>query len=351
MINWRRACLYHGASIEDAINSLNNSSMRIVLVISEAGTLQGTISDGDIRRGILRGLSIKSRIEQVLHRNPIVVTEKMTYFEAKKIASVNKIEQIPILDINKKVVGLHLFSQEHLVKLDNEVLIMAGGLGTRLRPYTEVCPKPMLEVAGKPILHHIVEKLSAQGFFNITIALRYMGEAIENYFGDGGKFNVDINYIHENSPLGTAGALSLLNRRSDSPVLMMNGDVLSEINLGGLLNFYENNNAHACMAVRPFIFKHPFGVVSTNGIQFVSIEEKPESISQINAGVYVFSLDALSHLTPGENCDAPFFFSRLKSRNLKCIVYPIHEPWIDVGNPEDLRIANNNFNGENNASN
>ncbi len=217
---------------------------------------------------------------------------------------------------------------------------MAGGKGVRLRPITESCPKPLVSVGGKPMLEHIIERAKREGFTDFVLAVHYLGYMIEEHFGNGSRFGVRIEYLREEDPLGTAGALSLLEPRPNEPFVVTNGDVVTDIRYGELLDFHLDHDASATMAVRSYEWQHPFGVVQTSGVDITGITEKPIFKSYINAGVYVLSpcaLDALEKRTP---CDMPTLFERLQSRLRRTVVYPMHEPWLDVGRPDDLEKAN-----------
>jgi NDP-sugar pyrophosphorylase family protein len=221
------------------------------------------------------------------------------------------------------------------------MVIMAGGLGVRLRPHTESCPKPMLPIAGKPMLEHIIDRAKFEGFNNFVLAIHYLGNVIEDYFGNGSKFDVNIEYLREQTPLGTAGALSLFDRRPTAPFIVTNGDVITDIRYGELLDFHIRNGGSATMAVRVYEWQHPFGVVQTDGINILGFDEKPIARSHVNAGVYVLDPIALNHLSVGSRCDMPNLFDRLKSQSLRALAYPMHESWIDVGRPADYRYAEN----------
>ena len=338
---WRKAILAENSIIHDAIINLDKVAIKIVLVVNKAGALEGTITDGDIRRGLLRGLDINSPIESIVHRNPMVVTPDMGRETVRKLMVVNKIQQIPVVDEQTHVVGLHLWDEMTIPPLRNNLMvIMAGGKGTRLRPHTEHCPKPMLPVSGKPILEHIIDRAKSEGFSQFVLAIHYLGHIVEDYFGNGDRMQVKIDYIREQSPLGTAGALSLLNTCLEAPFVVTNGDVLSDIHYGELLDFHIRHNAIATMAVRVYEWQHPYGVVQTKGIDIIGFEEKPLHRSHINAGVYTLNPESLSFLDKDSHCDMPTLFERLQTKAKRTLAYPIHEPWLDVGRPDDLSRAN-----------
>lgn len=338
---WRKSLLPADATLQQAIQSMNESTTQIVLVITADGALIGTITDGDIRRGLLTGLSLTSRIDAVVRRDPLVVPPQMDREAALQLMRANRIHQLPIIDDARKVVGLHLL--DDLIAptaRTNVMVIMAGGRGTRLRPHTEHCPKPLLEVSGKPMLQHIIERARADGFQRFVIALHYLGHMIEEYFGDGSQWGIAIEYLHEPAPLGTVGALSLLASRPSEPFLVSNGDILTDIHYRELLDFHLRHGAAATMAVRLHEWQQPFGVVQTRGVDIVGFEEKPMILSHVNAGIYALSPAALDLLQRGEACDMPTLFQRLQEAGERTIVYPMHEPWMDVGRPKDLAQAN-----------
>jgi len=343
--HWRQALLPLNATIGQAIHNLNETSFRIVLVATEAGVIEGTLSDGDIRRGILKGLDLNSPITNIIRRKALVVPQEMKRELVIQIMLANKIQQIPIVDDQHHIVGLHLWDEITVPpKRPNIMVIMAGGMGTRLLPYTENCPKPLLHLAGKPMLEHIIERAKLEGFNHFVIAVHYLGEMIESHFGDGKSLGVKIDYLREKTPLGTAGALSLLDPIPEAPFIVTNGDVITDIRYGEMLDFHTRHGAASTMAVRVHEWQHPFGVVQINGVEIVGFEEKPIARSHINAGIYALDPVALSVLTAHEHCDMPTLFERIQNKNQRTVAYPMHEPWLDVGRPDDLLAANKDYN-------
>lgn len=328
------------ATLQQAIRNLDESALQIAIVTSSQNALLGTLTDGDIRRGLLRGLQLSDSIEPIIHRDPLVVPPGMSRDMVLQLMQANKIRQLPIVDEARCVVGLHLWDELIApTQRSNLMVIMAGGQGSRLRPHTANCPKPLLPVGGKPILEHIIERAKADGFGNFVLATHYLGHMIEDHFGDGSRWQVKIGYLREESPLGTAGAIGLLSPRPNAPLLVSNGDVLTDIRYGELLDFHCRHAAAATMAVRLHEWQHPFGVVRTKGVDIIGFDEKPVVRSHINAGIYVLEPVALDVLSAGEACDMPTLFSRLQERGARTIVYPMHEPWLDVGRPDDLEAA------------
>ena len=338
--NWRSAMIAVESTIAQVILCLEQSGVQIALVVDDERRLIGTLTDGDIRRGLLRGLDINSPIESIIFRSPMVVPPPIDRDLVLQLMSANKLHQLPVVNDDREVVGLHLWDDlMQPVDRANTMVIMAGGKGIRLRPHTENCPKPLLPVGGKPMLQHIIERAKGEGFYDFIIAVHYLGHMIEEHFGDGARLGVRIQYLREKQPLGTAGALSLLEHRTDTPILVTNGDVMSDIRYGDLLDFHNRHGATATMAVRLHEWEYPFGVVRTRGVDIVGFEEKPISRSHINAGVYVLGQAALDALAPGEACDMPELFLRLQQFAGRTIAYPMHEPWLDVGRASDLERA------------
>jgi dTDP-glucose pyrophosphorylase len=338
---WKDATLKSDSTIQQAINNLNTVAIKIVLIVNDEGILLGTVSDGDIRRGLLRGLSISDPIEGIVQNNPLVVPPEMSVQAVRRLMIVNKIQQIPVVNEHRHIVGLHLWDEITTPPTrSNLMVIMAGGKGTRLRPYTENCPKPLVLVAGKPMLEHIVERAKLEGFSHFVLAINYLGHMIEDFFGSGERLGVQIEYLREQSPLGTAGALSLLNPGPDAPFLVTNADVITDIRYGELLDFHIHHDAAATMAVRIHEWQNPFGVVQTRGVEIVGFEEKPVARTYVNAGVYALNPDVLDVLSADMHYDMPDLFERLQSQGNRTVAYPMHEPWLDVGRPDDLSRAN-----------
>jgi len=338
---WRKAIMPVNSKIGEVVKNLNENAIQVVLVVNESGQMEGTICDGDIRRALLKGLDMSSLIDSVIQYNAFVVIPDMDREQVRQLMIANKIQQVPIVDEKHQVVGLYLWDEISSPTIrHNLMVIMAGGMGTRLRPETENLPKPLLRVANKPMLEHIIERAKLEGFTRFIIAVHYLGHMIEEYFGNGEALEVEIDYLREDSPLGTAGALSLLSPIPDEPFVVTNGDVITDIHYGEMIDFHNRYSASATMAVRVHEWKHPFGVVQIKGVNIVGFEEKPVARSYINAGVYVLDPKALNVLTTNSHCDMPTLIERLKVNKQKTIAYPMHEPWLDIGKPDDLEQAN-----------
>jgi len=338
--NWRDALLGGNATIGAAVQSLDRSSLQIVLLLDPKERLAGTITDGDIRRGLLRGLALGDSVSEIMQNEPMVVPPSLDREIVLQIMSANKIHQLPIVDERRNVLGLHVWDDMQApVRRPSTMVVMAGGKGTRLRPHTENCPKPMLPIAGKPMLEHIVERAKLAGIKRFLFSIHYLGHMIEEHFGDGDAWGVDIDYLREDRPLGTGGALSLIENRPSAPFLVTNGDVMTQVGYGDLIDYHMAHDAVATMAVRNHELENPFGVVQTNGLDIIGFEEKPIVRSHVNAGIYVLDPSALDCLEKREHCDMPTLFGRLRDKSRRTIVFPLHEQWLDVGRPDDLERA------------
>jgi dTDP-glucose pyrophosphorylase len=345
-LHWKKTILSSMTTIETAIRNLDETALQVVLVTDEDEHLLGTVTDGDIRRGLLKGLDLKRPIQEIMNTNSFVVTPSMTKEMVLQLMKANRIHQIPVIDDNRKVVGLYLLDEILAPeKLDNLFIIMAGGKGVRLRPLTENCPKPLLPVAGKPMLEHIILRAKADGFRKFLISVNYLGHMIEEYFSDGSKWDVEIQYLKETTPLGTAGALSLIQEKLTTPFIVSNGDVMTYVRYSDLLNYHIDHKASATMAVRLHEWQHPFGVVQTKGVEIIDFEEKPIYKSHVNAGIYVINPELLSLIPKNESMDMPTLFKKVKDYGNLTVVYPMHESWMDVGRPDEYEFAGKVFQG------
>lgn len=333
---WKDTVLTDDTSIQDVLKNLNKTGTRIALIVNNKKDFQGTISDGDIRRALIKKTKQNASIQKIINKNSLIVSPETKNSVVLELMLKNKIQQIPIINENKKIVGLYLWDEIiPYNKIPNTMVIMAGGKGTRLGKYTKNCPKPLLPVNGKPMLERIIERAKLQGFKNFLISINYLGKMIQDYFSDGKKWNIKIDYITEDKPLGTGGALGLISPKPKTPFIVSNCDIMTEFNYGELLDFHYSHEAEATMAVRNHEWENPYGVVRTKGVDIIDFEEKPTVRSHINAGVYVLGPSAIKVIKKNEKIDMPNIFERLKKKNLRTIVYPVHEPWLDIGLPED----------------
>ncbi|MDA9274295.1 nucleotidyltransferase family protein [Gammaproteobacteria bacterium] len=337
----RSFILKEDSTIIDVISNLNDTGYLICVITGQSDELLGTITDGDIRRGLLDGKTLADSATQIMVDHPIFAYVDSTAEQNKNLITQHKIKQLPIVDQQNRIQALYIPEGDaHVVKKNNPILIMAGGFGKRMLPLTADVPKPMLEISGKPILEHIICNARSQGFYSFFISIHYLGEKIIDYFGDGSKWDVQIEYLKEDQPLGTAGCLTLFDSRPDIPFIVTNGDLFSDINFSSILNFHDSNNAAATMAVKRQQLQNPFGVVTTEGAEIVNIEEKPINTSYVNSGVYVLDPNNLNLLPQNSYFDMPDFFMLLKNNSKKIVAFPIHESWEDVGRPLDLQKVN-----------
>lgn len=340
-INWRKISLLEQQTIEDALKVLDKGALRIALVVSSEDKLLGVITDGDIRRGLLDGMDLAEPVTKVMNTSPKTSSLDQTQADVKELMVRLDLLAIPVVTSNNTVVDLHILKENfHPPEFKNPVFIMAGGFGTRLRPLTDDCPKPMLNVGGRPLLETIILQFKRQGFSNFYLSTHYLPEVIRVYFGDGSKFGVNIDYVHENEPLGTGGALGLLPETVPKlPLIMINGDVLSKINYSKLLEFHDMGSACATMCVREYEYQVPYGVIDGEGERVERMVEKPIHRYFINAGVYVVNPDLFMTVQENTKVDMPTLLEKeIASGNL-VHKYPLHEYWLDIGQLHDYERA------------
>lgn len=344
MKDYKDILLKPTSTIKEALEIIDSGAMKIALVIDEERKLVGTLSDGDIRRGLLNNFSLDDSIESIIYKNPTICSVEDTKERILEVAIEKKLYQVPIVDTKGRLVGIE--EVDSLLKptiKTNRVVLMVGGLGTRLRPLTEHTPKPMLKVGDKPILETIILNFKKFGFTNIILSVGYKSEIIEKYFKDGQEFGVTIEYVHENKRMGTAGALSLMRDKLDEPFFVMNGDLLTNINFEHMMEYHLTNNAIATMGVREYDFQVPYGVVNVDGENILSIEEKPVHSFFVSGGVYVLSPKVLDFIPNNEFHDMPTLFEKLIEKKIKSISFPIREYWLDIGRMEEYEKANSEY--------
>jgi dTDP-glucose pyrophosphorylase/predicted transcriptional regulator len=347
MKNIKDITVKESISILEVLEIIDKSSKQIAIVVDENNKILGTISDGDIRRALLKNISLKESVKNIYFKNPTVASINDSKEEIINICKVRKIHQIPIVDSEGSLVGLEILDE--LItkeKKQNKVILMVGGLGTRLQPLTKNIPKPMLEVGNKPILQTIVEQFAEYGYTNITMCLNYKSHVIKNYFRDGAGFGVKIEYILEEDRMGTAGALSLLNEKINEPFFVMNGDLLTNINFEHLHDFHLANNSVGTMCVRDYDFQVPFGVVNIENTKILSIDEKPTQQFFVNAGIYMLNPEVLDYIPHNQFYDMPTLFNKLIDENKVVISFPLREYWMDVGQMDEYEKANDDYHKE-----
>jgi len=346
-----KVLLNQNATIREALQIIDKGAMKVAIIVDDDGKLIGTLTDGDIRRGLLGGMTLESPIELIIYRNPIICKISDTKEVIIQLALSKKVYQIPVIDDAGRVVGIHEIDELlRTASKTNKVVLMAGGLGTRLGDLTKHTPKPMLKVGEKPILETIIENFAKYGFTEIIISVNYLSHIIEDYFGDGSRFGVSIQYIHEKKPLGTAGALSLMREELTESFFVMNGDLLTNINCEHILDYHLFSQAVATMCVGEYDFQVPYGVVKLENGEMLSIDEKPVHKFFVSAGIYMLSPDALSLVPDGEFFDMPSLFKKMITQGNKTATFPIHEYWLDIGRVNDYERANGEYHGIFNAS-
>ncbi len=329
------------STLRDALLVIQKSKEKIALIVDNSNKkLIATVTDGDIRRALLNGRNLDSIASKSVNKDFISInkaSEELSLIAANVIRRKG-IRQLPVIDDQGLIADLY-YIDDTVIPLPNSVVFMAGGRGTRLRPHTVNCPKPMIQVGGKPMLEILLEHCIATGLSNFYISVNYLKEQVIDYFQDGSKWGVNINYLIEEEPLGTAGSLALLPKTLSEPFLVMNGDVLTRLNPSHLIEFHQEHNTLATLCVREHSFTVPFGVVQNDEFRLVAFEEKPTFQYLINAGVYVLNPSILSILSNNKCIDMPSLLQLAQDKGHQVSVCPIHEYWIDVGNPESLKEA------------
>lgn len=344
MKDCKKILIWPATPILEAIRVIDESSMQIALVVDEDDRLCGTLTDGDIRRGILKGISLDSPVQQIMNQNPIYAVLNDGLENILALMKMKELRHIPIVDENVRVVGMEIL--EDLIRLsekDNWVVLMAGGLGSRLRPLTEDCPKPLIQVGNKPILETILENFIEYGFRRFYISVNFKAEMVKGYFKDGSRWGAEISYINEDRAMGTAGSLGLLPEKPVHPILVMNGDLLTKVNFQQLLDFHQEHRSKATMCVREYDFQVPYGVTRLEKHRLVDIEEKPVQRFFVSAGIYVLEPEILNLIPLGEYLDMPELFKKVIARDLETAAFPIREYWLDIGRMDDLERAKGEY--------
>lgn len=339
---WQKTLISESSTIKQALEIINSEALRVAVVVDKDQKLLGMITDGDIRRGLLNDLTLTDSVAKVMNSKPITVKQGASKEHLVELMEQKQILSVPLLDQENKVVGLEtLHSALSKERYQNPVFIMAGGFGTRLRPLTDRCPKPMLKVGDKPILETVIKSFIKAGFSNFYISTHYMPEQIHQHFGDGSNLGVSIAYVHEDTPLGTGGALGLLpeDMRRDLPLIMINGDVLTKVDFQRLLNFHVENDADATMCVRDYDYQVPYGVINGEGNRITSMVEKPVQRFFVNAGIYVVSPRVIQSVDRNQNIDMPTLLEQHMNERQKVLMFPIHEYWLDIGRMDDFNRA------------
>ena len=343
-MNWKKSVVLPTASVKDVMQVMDKSALQIAFVVDEEKRLLGAVTDGDVRRSILRGGDLSQAVATIMNVHPIAALQGTERAAILRLMKAKTVRQIPIVDEENHLVGLA--QMEELLyrpRRDNAVVLMAGGLGTRLRPLTDKIPNPLLKVGTKPILETILESFLDAGFHQFYFAVNYKSQMIEEYFGDGSRFGAEIEYLHEKKRMGTAGALYFLPEPPKGPILVMNGDLLTKVDFGELLDYHIEQGAVATMAVREYNYQVPYGVIDFDGERITGIREKPSYSFFVNAGIYVLSPEVVAQVDKEEFFDMPQLFNELVVAGKKTTVFPVREYWLDIGRMDDFQRAQEEY--------
>lgn len=335
-------------TVETSIRVLHEGGIRIALVVDESGVLLGTVTDGDIRRALLKHLSMETSVTEVMRVDPTVASVSEDRESIMQLMKSRDLLHVPIVNEKGRLVGLEtLQNLLEGIQYDNPVFLMAGGFGKRLMPLTNNIPKPLLPVGNKPILETILNQFVKSGFRRFYISTHYKAEMVRSHFGDGSKWGVSIHYVHEDQPLGTAGALGLLPKDIPNlPIIMMNGDLLTKVNFEQLLRFHNEHGNIATMSVCKYEFQVPYGVIEQEGHAIKSFIEKPTQSFLINAGIYVLEPSIISSVVSNEYLDMPQLLKQQLAKGKQVNIFPIHEYWLDIGRKEEYQLASESYNEE-----
>ena len=334
--------------ISEAIGILDKGGIGVLLLCKKNNLLVGIMTDGDIRRAILKNISFDNSCSSIAGKKPLTGQGGISAKDALKLMNTGRkfiVNQLPLVDPEGRVVDIllrrDLMTEE---SLPISAVIMAGGFGKRMRPFTEDLPKPMLDVGGRPLMEHTIDQLRQSGIHNVNITTHYRAETIQEHFRDGDDFGVRINYVPEDRPLGTAGALSLMEPQ-DEPVLVINGDILTKVDFRSMLKFHQENNSDLTIGVSRYGIQVPFGVVETNGIVVQGISEKPQMNFLVNAGIYLIEPSVLEDVPEGEPSDMIDLIQILSGKGGRIINFPIVEYWLDIGKLSDYERAQSDIEG------
>jgi dTDP-glucose pyrophosphorylase len=334
------------APIIRAIEIIDRSDAKIALVVDEAGKMVGSLTDGDVRRGLLKGFTVQSPVGEIMHANPQVMPAHSSKQQILDGMLLTEVKQMPLIAADGTLVGIAIYDALTgfiATPRPNRVVIMAGGKGKRLLPITQDIPKPMVEVGGKPMLERIIQHFVRQGFSHFDIAVNYLSHVIEDYFGDGSKWECRIHYVREKEFLGTAGALSLIMPPPAEPFIVINGDIMTSVDFCGLLDYHTSCESMATVCARAHRVEVPFGVIQMKDNMMQAIVEKPVYEDLVSAGIYVLDPKALTYVPKNSVLDMPSLLQHLVQDNCKVAVFPMHEEWADVGRHDDLEQVKRNF--------
>lgn len=334
------------APIIEAVAAIDRTNARLALAIDTKGKMVGSLTDGDVRRALLKGCTLESPVREAMHDRPSIMPASSTRQQLIEAMQQTQVKQMPLANADGTLLGIAIYdalSGFQRVARSNPVVIMAGGKGKRLLPLTTELPKPMIAINGKPILDHIIQQFVKQGFSEFHIAVNYLGHVIESHFGDGSTWNCHIHYLREPDFLGTAGALSLLKVPVREPFIVINADILTSVDFPDLLDYHISSHSIATVCARGHRMEVPYGVIQLKNGMLEAIVEKPVYEDLVSAGIYVLSPEALRYIPSGKPIDMPAVLHALVQDKQKVAVFPMREDWIDVGRHDDLEQAQRLF--------
>nr|CRH06476.1 Putative mannose-1-phosphate guanylyltransferase [Candidatus Magnetococcus massalia] len=339
--SWRSVCVQPETSLKEALRTIDAGALKIALVTDDELTLLGVVTDGDIRRGLLKEVGLDAPVERVMQKRPVTANDHDSRDKLISIMINRGLEHIPILNGKGELVGLSLLHElVQPIKKSNWVVIMAGGLGSRLGELTQNCPKPLLKVGDKPILEIIIERFVSHGFYNFYLSINYKKEMIKSYFGDGSQWGVEIRYLEESKRLGTAGPLALIEEVPKDPFFVINADLLTKLDFTELLDFHTQSRAVATLGARQVEHTFPYGVVLSENDQLVDFTEKPTHTYKVNAGIYLLEPRVLDVVEKNCFLDMPELLQKLHFKKNRVSVFSFIDYWLDIGLKEDFYRAN-----------
>jgi dTDP-glucose pyrophosphorylase/predicted transcriptional regulator len=340
MQDFREVLVLPSLTILEAMRRLDKGAAQIVLVTDESGKLLGTVTDGDTRRALLRGVTLDVPVSTIMNKVPYTVGADASREQIIALMRERVIHQLPVVDVAGRVVELITMDEAlRAARQETLVVLMAGGLGSRLRPLTETTPKPLLPIGGRPLLEITITNLARQGFGRFLISVNYKANMFRESLADGARLGVVIDYVEESEKLGTAGALRLLPVRPTAPILVMNGDILTNFDAQQLLSFHHAHGTAATLCVREYQWQIPYGVVQIENGRLASIHEKPTRCEFVSAGINMLSPEALDLIPPSGPFDMPALMQAMAATGLPPAIYPLREYWLDIGHLEDLQRA------------
>ena len=347
MGEWTKTLVSPDSKIFEVIEIMDSNSQQIALVTDEENKLLGTVTDGDVRRGVLKGLPLDSPVSSIMNPHPIAIPKLKDRNSIISILKANNVRHLPVVDSERHVIGVERLDELITVaSCDCWVLIMAGGLGRRLEPLTDTCPKPMLKIGAKPVLETILNQFILQGFSKFCISVNYRAEQIKSYFESGDKWGIKICYIDETDRMGTAGSLSLLPFESSDPILVINGDILTKLSFKQMIDFHIEHQAKATIAVTTYDYQLPYGVIKANRDRLIGFEEKPVYASFINAGIYVLNPEVIDYVPKNSFFDMNDLFEIILHKNEAACIFPIREYWADIGDIKSFEQACKDYDRE-----